>query len=216
MNRFLRTVPREHWVLGDEIASRHLRLLDVPTPEALLLEVVREANEAAHSGLVPLIWQESTVAPGFFRIEAIIPLSEHVFDQFFNGRSGYRAQYYLSPEEGVLYNRNVVHGLKEPLRVAYAQQPLQVGLDLALTSVDCPHSKVWVSGNPSAFSTAPENSLNPDRWVKNNARLGRRAPLAHNPSLELKGAFIHPLTRQLFVDELKADRPCDLFSKGYS
>lgn len=216
MNRTLRMVPREHWVLGDEIASRHVRLLDVPSPEALLSEVLREANEAAHLGRVSPILQESTVMPGFFRLEAIIPLSDQIFDQFFNGRSGYRAQYYLSPEEGILFNRDVVQGLKEPLLVACAGQPLQVDLDLIITSVDGPHSKVWVPGNPSAFSTAPENIINPDRWVKNKSRLGRRAPLPDTPSLELKGTFVDPHTGQIYVDELKVDRSCDLFLKGYS
>ena len=218
MSRILRMVPREHWILGDKIASRHVRLLDVPTPDALLSEVLREATEAAYGGRICLIWQDSTDTDGqgFFRLEAFIPLSEQVFDQFFNGRSGYRAQYYLSPEEGILFNREVVQGLRESLQVAYARQPLQVELDLILTSIDGPHSKVWVSGNPSAFNSAPENSLNPDRWVKNNAILGRRAPLPDNPRLEFKGVFVHPVTGQFFVDELKLERACDLFSKGYS
>ncbi|MBW8366093.1 MAG: hypothetical protein K0M39_16200 [Rhizobium sp.] len=218
MNRILRMVPREHWILGDKIASRHVRLLDVPTPDALLTEMLREATEAAYDGGIRLIWRDSTDpdAQGFFRLEAFIPLSEQVFDQFFNGRSGYRAQYYLSPEEGILFNRDVIQGLREPLQVAYARQTLQVDLDLVLTSIDGPHSKVWVSGNPSTFNSAPENSLHPDRWVENNANLGCRAPLPDSPGLEFKGAFVHPVTRQFFVDELKLERACDLFSKGYS
>jgi hypothetical protein len=216
MSRILRTVSEAEWSLGDAIAARHSRLLDVPTPDALLAELLSEASEAAQTGRIRLVWQPSTVAPGFFRVEAVIPLSEEIFDQFFNGRSGYRAQYYLSPEEGVLYNRDLLQGLKAALSAAYAQQPMPVGRDFVLTSVDGPHSKVWVYGEQSAFNTAPENSLNPPRWVENQGRLGRRAPLPHHLSLELKGVFIHPWSGRLFVDELKADRACDLFLRGYS
>jgi hypothetical protein len=177
---------------------------------------VREAINSVQEGRVFLTWQPSTETPGFSRIEAVFPLCERVFDQFFNGRSGYRAQYYLSPEEGMLYNRDVVKGLSEPLKAAYARKPLSVDLDLVLTSVDGPHSKVWVYGVPSAFNSAPENALNPRRWVENNALLGRRAPLPNHLSLELKGAFIHPSSGEIFVDDLKLDRACDLFAKGYS
>jgi hypothetical protein len=191
-------------------------LLDVPSPEGLLSEVICESTDAACNGKISLVWQPSIEAPGFFRLEATIPLSEQVFDQFFNGRSGYRAQYYLSPEEGVLFNRDVVQGLRGSLRDAYARHPLQVDIDLALSSVDGPHSKVWLAGNPSAFNSAPANTLNPERWVRNSASLGRRAPLPESPALELKGAFVHPHTGQIFIDDLKTDRPCDLFSRGYS
>ncbi|MFH1871103.1 MAG: hypothetical protein ABIK82_17415 [Pseudomonadota bacterium] len=216
MSRILRTVCEAEWLLGKAIATRHARLLDVPAPDELLAKLLNEATAAVEAKNVRLVWQPSTEANGFFRVEAVIPLSEETFDQFFNGRSGYRAQYYLSPEEGVLFNRDVLQGLKGCLTEAFAQQLVPVGLDLVLTSLDGPHSKVWVYGEQSPFNNAPEYSLNPRRWVKNNARLGRRAPLPAHLSLELKGAFIHASSGRLFVDELKVDRACDLFAKGYS
>jgi hypothetical protein len=104
---------------------------------------------------------------------------------------------------------------QDPIRMI-AQQPLPVALDIVLTSINGPHSKVWVYGEQAAFDTAPEDSLNPPRWVENKARLGRRAPLPDHLLLDLKGAFIHPSSVSLFVDELKADRACDLFRKGYT
>lgn len=214
MSRTFRTVSVTEWSLGDAITARHSRLLDVPTPDALLAELLSEASEAVRAKRICLCWQPSEEAPGFFRVVAQIPLSERTFDQFFNGRSGYRAQYYLSPEEGVLYNLDVLQGLKPALSSAYAQQPLPVALDLVMTSVDGPHSKVWAYGE-RVFAEAAEDSLNPPRWVENKARLGRRAPLPDHLLLDLKGAFIHPSGR-LFVDELKVDRACDLFRKGYT
>lgn len=216
MSRILRTVCEAEWLLGKAIAFRHARLLDVPTPDELLTKLLNETSAAVEARKVRLVWQPSTEAPGFFRVEAVIPLGEETFDQFFNGRSGYRAQYYLSPEEGVLFNRDVLQGLKERLTEAFTRQLVPVGLDLVLASIDGPHSKVWVYGEQSPFNNAPEFSLNPRRWVENDACLGRRAPLPTHLSLELKGVFIHASSGRLFVDELKVDRAYDLFAKGYS
>lgn len=167
------------------------------------------------SGCARFCWQPACEKIGFFRIQAQFPPSEKTFDQFSNGRSGYRAQYYLSPEEGVLYDRDVTQALIPVLADARARQSLPDDLGLVIASVDAPHAKVWVCGD-HVLEMAEADSLNPPRWVHNNARLGRRAPRPSEPRLELKGAFIHPRSRELFVDELKADRACDLFGTGYT
>lgn len=185
-------------------------------PDALLAEIFKQASEAAQTGRIRLCWQPSCESPGYFRAMAQVPLAETVFDQFFNGRSGYRAQYYLSPEEGVLYNRDVLQGLKTTLSSAYSKVTLPVSLDQVLRSLDGPHSKVWVFEEKAAFDNAAENSLNPPRWVENNGARGRRAPLPDHLMLDIKGAFIHPTSGTLFVDPLKLDRACDLFRKGYT
>lgn len=209
-------VPQEEWALGESIACRHSRLHDVPAADVLLEEVTTQASAAASAKSISLAWQESCESPGFFRVVAQIALTERLFDQFFNGRSGYRAQYYLSPEEGVLYNRDVLQCLKPALTAAYSQRTLGVDMDLVSRSIDGPHSKVWVYGDTAAFNSAPENSLNPRRWVENRAKLGRRAPLPTALSLDIKGAFVHASSFCLFIDELKVDRACDLFRQGYT
>ena len=217
MNRTLRAGPAAEWTLGPEIVSRHSRLHDVPPPDLLLAKVIEEASHAAERDLIRLRWQEADECQGFFRLIAEIPLKEEVtFDQFFNGRSGYRARYYLSPEEGVLYNRDVLQGLKSPLSNAYMQQTLAEPLEIVLRTVDAPHAKVWVFGETAAFDSSPENSLNPHRWVENGATRGRRTPLPSHLTLDVKGAFLRPSTGELFVDSLKLDRACDLFRKGYT
>lgn len=216
MSRTFRMVSEVDWSLGDVIANRHSRLLNVPTCRELLARLLCEAQEAVLGGRAHLAWNPAAEKDGFFRVEAVIPLSDETFDQFFNGRSGYRAQFYLSPEEGILFNRDVVQGLKRVFSAEGFKQRLTIAPQLISSSFDGPHSKVWVYSEDLPFDTAPENSLNPPRWVGNNACLGRRAPLPASPALELKGAFIHPETGVLFVDPLKADRACDLFRKGYS
>jgi hypothetical protein len=216
MSRLLRMVAEDEWALGRAIERRHSRLLHPPPADALLREASEEAAIASAAKSIRLEWEPSAEAPGFFRVVTQIALGERIFDQFFNGRSGYRAQYYLSPEEGVLYNRDVLQNLRPALILAYSQSPLAVDLELVLRSIDGPHSKVWVYGDQAAFNSAPENSLSPPRWVKNDAHLGCRAPLPEHLLLDVKGAFIHPSSPRLFVDDLKADRACDLYRRGYS
>ncbi|WP_124305199.1 hypothetical protein [Pseudomonas chlororaphis] len=217
MNRTLRITPIAEWMLGPGITSRHSRLLDVPQPDHLLAKVVEEASRSARSGRIRLCWQEADECQGYFRLVARVPLEqEATLDQFFNGRSGYRAQYYLSPEEGVLYNRDVLQGLKGALSRAYHQQPLAESLEVVLRTIDGPHAKVWLFDEIAAFNSSPAGSLNPQRWIDNGADRGRRTPLPSHLTLDIKGTFIKPLTGELFVDPLKLDRACDLFRMGYT
>lgn len=217
MNRTLRIAPITEWTLGPEIASRHSRLLDVPPPDQLLAKVIEEASRLAKSGRIRQCWQEADECQGYFRLVARVPLEqEATFDQFFNGRSGYRAQYYLSPEEGVLYNRDVLQGLKDALSRAYHKQPLAESLEVVLRTIDGPHAKVWLLDEIAAFDSSPAGSLNPQRWIDNGAHRGRRTPLPSHLTLDLKGTFIKPRTGELFVDPCKVDRACDLFRKGYT
>lgn len=177
MSRTLRIVPCLDWPLGPEISPRHSRLLDVPRPEKLLEKIIDEASCSAKFGRICLCWQEADECSGYFRLIAQIPLCrESTFDQFFNGRSGYRAQYYLSPEEGVLYNWDVLQGLKEILRITYHQHPLPEPLEVVLQTIDSPHAKVWIHNETEAFQDSPACSLNPQRWIDNGADFGRRAP----------------------------------------
>jgi hypothetical protein len=216
MARLTRMVKREDWCLSDALAERRPRLLDVPKPEDLLERAIADADDASRRGLVRLAWQDSTDCPGSFRLVAQIPLSEATFDQLLNGRSGYRAQYYISPEEGILYNRDIVDGLIPAIKAAYRKQPLDVHFDLIEQSVRAPHSKIWVFEEKAAFNDAAEHALNPPRWVANGATRGRKAPLPGHYTIDVKGAFVHPATSDLFVDEVKLDRAWDLFKRGYT
>ncbi len=214
--RTLRVVPTTEWVLGDAIVDRHSRLLNVPVPDMLLLDVINQASVAARVGHLRLQWEPATESTGYFRLLAQVPLEEVTFDQFFNGRSGYRAQFYLSPEEGVLYNRDVLQGLRTAVASAYSQQPLSVSVDIMLRSLDGPHSKIWVFDEKAAFDETPRHSLTPPRWVKNNGDRGLRAPLPKHLMIDIKGVFIHSTSGNLFIDDYKLDRSCDLYTKGYT
>lgn len=214
--RLQRMVDRESWRLSAALADRSPRLLDVPTPEALLQSVIAEAQGEGTAGGIVLTWQPSKERPEYFRLVAQVKLSVTIFDQFINGRSGYRAQYYLSPEEGILYNRDAIEGLWPALKHACTVKPLGVDLSLVERSAQAPHSKIWVFEEKRAFKEAVPDALSPPRWVENSAALGRRAPLPDHLMIDVKGTFIHPETSDLFVDDLKMDRAWDIFRRGFT
>jgi hypothetical protein len=216
MLRHRRIVSVDEWRLSAAVASRHARLLDVPSPDVLLDRVLQDSANTARAGTVTLKWQDSEERPGYGRLWAQIPLTETTFDQFFNGRSGYRAQYYLSPEEGILYNRDAVDGLLPVIRAAYDKRPLREEFGLIQHSLEAPHAKLWIFGEQKAFDEAPADALNPPRWVDNGATRGRKAPLPDHLMLDVKGAFINPQTKAMFIDELKLDRARDLFNRGFT
>ncbi|MEZ5593561.1 MAG: hypothetical protein R3F53_23790 [Gammaproteobacteria bacterium] len=212
----LRIVELEEWEIDASLGERIERLLNVPTPMDLVQSMVTQGLAAAERKEVRLCWQEACESPGYFRLIAYIPLSEEVFDQLFNGRSGYRAQYYLSPEEGVLFNRLLLDALVPIIRRAYDSNEIEAELNALESSLAAPHAKLWVYDEKSAFDAAVPNSLNPARWVQNGVTRGRKAPLPHHCTVDVKGSFIEPNTGKIFVDEYKLERPLDLFNRGYT
>lgn len=213
----MRMVESEVWHVF-ALDERRRRLINAPQPETLLKQVIAEAKAAACNDSISLTWQES-IEPnrsGYFRLVAQVPLNETTFDQLFNGRSGYRAQYYLSPEEGILYNRDILHGLRPAIRTAYERRSVEIEFDFIDRSMNAPHSKIWVYDETSAFDAAAENTLNPPRWVANKATHGRKAPLPSHCMIDVKGTFIHPATGKLFIDEYKLDRAWDIYNRGYT
>ena len=213
----IRMANRDEWDLSRlPDPDRRKRLLDAPPPRDLLARLLEEAAQAAGSCRVQLYWQEADEAPGHSRLVAAVPVSAFTFDLLFNGRSGYRAQYYLSPEEGVLYNKQILDGFLPVVRTAYERSKIQVSFRLIECSLRAPHAKIWVFEERQAFNDALEETLNPLRWVENGAKLGRRVPLPSHSTIDLKGAFVSPDMENLYVDPLKLERPCDLHLRGYT
>jgi hypothetical protein len=126
MQKMLRMVSQQEWDLFKlPDAARRERLLSPPSGEYLLTSLITEAAHAAEHGEIHLDWEEALDKPGYFRLRTQIPVTEGTFDLLFNGRSGYRAQYYLSPEEGIVYNRQIVDGLIPTISSAYDWNPLR-------------------------------------------------------------------------------------------
>lgn len=122
----------ETWNALDD-PERKARLLNPRAPTEVLLAARGEAMQASDKGEITLEWEPSKDQPGCYRIVAKIPISKLLFDELFNSRSGYRAQYYLSVDAGRRYNRAIVDGLSPAIQELHGKLSGCVGAPRLLT-----------------------------------------------------------------------------------
>src|SRR5205814_8045501 len=96
---------------------------------------------------------------------ASFPLEVETFDTLFNGRSGYRAQYYLSCIEGIAFNAALVGALLPVLHIA-CERTSPDELLASRWSFGGPESKVWVLGDNAHFVAARDGEFSPRRWTE--------------------------------------------------
>ena len=103
-------VPFADWRLAETVeAARRRRLLEeAPSPERIIADLTDAAFAEARAGALCLHWVHACDEPGFFRLEAAFRVSAELFDWLFNGRTGYRAAYWLSTQHGMLFNAAAV------------------------------------------------------------------------------------------------------------
>lgn len=114
----------------------------------------------------------------------------------------------LSPEDLI--------SLIPAIKRAYSNAPLPVNFTQVEGSVRGEFSKIWIFEDGDAFNGAQDYTLNPPRWVKNQATLARRAPLPAHLTVDLKGTFVNLETGEPWVHELKLDRANDLHTRGFA
>ena len=117
------------------------RLTAAPRAEDLLAKVAQEAMGAAEDCAIEWEPGKQTML-GCHRASAPIRLFPETFDALMNGRSGYRAQYYLSTEEGAHFNAELVRALIPAMKTF--RQPLDIEPANVLRSLEGPWSKIWV------------------------------------------------------------------------
>lgn len=216
--RRLRLVDPSEWKLsGMKDLARAARLLHPIGGEQLISVVAQEAETAARCELSSWRWQHGEEMIGCCRCIATFPLARDTFDALFNGRSGYRAQYYLSCKEGIQFNNELLRALMKPFAVTCQKVPAKEFAVLERSFVG-PYSKIWVLGDGTPFRAAPDGEFMPTRWVANNpASLGLRAPLPDPPTIEIKGSWITNANHEYREDMVwKADRHSRLSKSGYA
>jgi len=217
----MRMVPKAMWKIDDlGDPQRRERLLKPLTPEALLEDVAAEAMQVAQKGGIRLCWEPCRDKAGFHRVLASIPLAGALFDQLFNSRAGYRAQFYLSVGEGHAFNRAIVECLTPAIRAAHARQTgFPADWQLVLKSLGGGSSKVWISKDQADldFMKAAPIALRAPRWVDfwrdPATSWGLRLPLPSPSQVHLKGAFIRPEDGKHFPT--KRDRGEHLHEEGW-
>jgi hypothetical protein len=146
---------------------------------------------------------------------AVIPLSRITFDALFHGRSGYRAQYYLSAHEGSRFNRLLLDRVIEAIRIAHKRAPTTQAWWVVERSLQGRWSKVWVRGDGKPFQGADRNEFRPKRWVENfPLSHWLAAPIPEAPAIDIKGSWIDVVTGELRQDPNKEERDNELFQKG--
>jgi len=206
------------WIIDDALLHdrpRIVRLMDVPSATDLISLVSEAAKDAARGARIHTALIQSEDQPEYFRGEAKIPLPEPLFDQLFNGRSGYRAQYYLSAAQGAAFNRMIVDALA-PAALDASGANIRNAIARSLAGR---YSKIWVIGDGAAFLDSPA-ALQPARWKAywqaEATALGLRLPCPPPPQLDLKGTFVNFETDEEWVYEGKKDRDEEIFKKGWS
>jgi len=195
-------------------------LLHPCSPDALVRLVARSAMSAAKRGTLEIKWTRADSRCGYWRAEAAVPLEPDIFDQLFNSRAGYRAQYYLSVLAGRRFNKLLTEALRCALRRASNRCRPPVQWSLIQRSLSGPHSKIWLFGDWAPFIGEPEY-IRPDRWVNHyriskHVALGLRAPLPAAPVLDLKGTFICPSSESVWLPASKRDRDRNIRDSGWT
>jgi hypothetical protein len=148
---------------------------------------------------------------GCVRPEFILETTDaSAFDEFFNGRSGYRAAYYSSLERGAATNRAFLEGMLEKLVDHALANPARQNLEEARLrlSLTFQSAKVWLDEEAFSFDhqlridilvpewcaaahdalSAFEQHTLPDPPEKEKGIWGVRAPTSFR--LKVKGAFV--------------------------
>jgi len=213
----------DDWNLTEMMdAARRCRLLGSLSPKGLLEQVEEEANGATGNNGVCVHWREACERKGYWRVEAMVPQTANTFDLLFNGRMGYRAQYYRSIDEGGKFNRMLLDRLTPAIKAVL--ENWQCGFPASWNQVEQslkgPYSKVWVAGDWAVFYRAPK-VLKPTRWVTywshhEDQPLGLAAPLPCEPALDLKGTFICEKTSKPWLPDSQKDRDQKIHCSGWT
>jgi hypothetical protein len=139
-------------------------------------------------------------------------------DALFNGPFGYRAQYWLGPEQGLAANATLLAALAPKLLTA-----LETSTDEELSKIDvcaalsAASAKIWI--REASFLADGRADLNIERWVNNArkgvelAKFGVTAPEIWK--FEVKGALIDPYGHEV-VPAGKIRRHFQIYHYGFS
>jgi hypothetical protein len=206
----MRTVDPAEWDLsGMHDRARAERLLRDERPEDLIDRVASEALDGKVSIDATWRWQPGKLMVDCSRAIIVIPLTIETFDDLLNGRFGYRAQYYLSVEEGQQFNRRLVTSLCTAAKQIFERAPKGPGWEITKRSISGPYSKVSVHDDFILFPEAPRGEFMPRRWALRAAHVDTvwlTAPQPARPAIDLKGTWLDDNDRSYRLDELKEDR----------
>lgn len=149
------------------------------------------------------------------------PVTPDVYDWFFNARTGYRGQHWISPKMGLAFNSDAVEAVSSKLlaslpdpatarhiklvqsggmRIERDVGSRELPLSLVRTSLDPGQSKLWICERlyhmdgvqPLDLSgLVSTHRLKIPRWERGDGELGTYALDADHALIDLKGGFVH-------------------------
>jgi len=142
----------------------------------------------------------------------------HTGDALFNGPFGYRAQYWISPTQGLAANCLLLQSLTPRLLEALDlnSDPYLERIDIR-TSLAAASAKIWIADEDRVLDG--NSDLDVDRWVREArkgvqlAKWGISAPLVTR--FEVKGALLDHAGNEV-VPARKIRRHFDIHRFGYS
>jgi hypothetical protein len=152
-------------------------------------------------------------------------VDKRLVDLFHNAATGYRAQYYASPELGDEANTLVVRALAARAATILAGHSKRTcRLDWLKASLEQPSAKVWIhQGVWLRHARRSAEQLRVERWyrhrhdqdvaIRRRVRWGSLLPDSEG-SLEVKGAFLDDQGAAL--ESLKPDRARELHEYGFT
>jgi hypothetical protein len=182
-------VETSEWDLSGMLdRERAARLLDPPSADKLIRIIAEEVRQRAQDGRGGFKLQPGKEMKGCSRATAMLSISAVSFDLLFNGRSGYRAQFYLSVENGRLFTRLLIEALLETVKILVERENASAWGRVE-HSLSGPWSKIWMGSDGVPFQDAAEGEFRPRRWTSRKT-IWLRAPLPLDPSIDLKGTWV--------------------------
>jgi hypothetical protein len=145
----------------------------------------------------------------------LVEVGTVTFDQFHNGRDGYRGRFWQSPETGEKANRWLLGQLAGTLVDALGGSPHEA---FVRKSLSCASATIWFHEDTASGAAR----LQVDQWeqaargassLSGKARDGRWAPAG--TMLEVRGAFLTD-SGQERVDPDKVERAMEIHLAGYT
>jgi len=210
------SVPAADWRLAETVAAVRLRRLreEAPSPERIIAGLTDTAFAEAGAGALCLRWVQACDKPDFFRLEAAFRVSAELFDWIFNGRTGYRAAYWLSPQHGMLFNATALCALESAIKLAWEKGLLaELCWERLRASLLGQESKIWVTNDSLHFRSECRGELLPARWAETDG-VGTCLPMPGRPGVDIKGTFLDAKGER-WLSELKGDRHERLHQRGF-
>ena len=186
------SVPVDEWIVETDQHVRRALLMAEHTNEQLISMVVSDVASAVTAGTVRPTFETSRRWSIHRRFAAVIRLDKVTFDILMNGRSGYRAQFYVALEQGRRFNRRVIDSLMPPLKLAW-EGTNEEPWNEALRSLQDSSAKIWPEMDDDALKGQPK--LRARMWQLNceatcASTIGMHLFCVTPPTVEIKGGWI--------------------------